>query len=165
MIFLCILASSLEVFEFIFTFILWSRFHQKMHSKFHRFFDRFWEAFSCQNWWIFTNFGSHFLCFSWSLAKRPDPMNLLYVQTKSMVRVLKKGTKIEPKSHRKFDENWAGIFIDFGMILGGLWASFWLHKSIKNQGRILKDFWRIQGVGSAAEAGPGRTQFQKKSRI
>jgi len=32
-------------------------------------------------------------------------------------------------------------------------APFGLQKSIKNQGRKKDEFWRIAGVGSAAEAG------------
>ena len=67
-----------------------------------------------------------------------------------MVRVLKKGTKIDPKWHREFNQNGVEIFVDFLMILGGLRASFWDHFGIKiaskNQSKNRSDFeWILEG--------------------
>ena len=81
------------------------------------------------------------------MAKRPDPTNLLYLPAKSRVRLLKKGTKIAPKSDRKFDENVVKILIDFWMILGGLWGPFWLHFGIKIASKNRSKTGRLRDQG------------------
>ena len=84
-------------------------------------------------------------------------MNLLYLPSKSRVRVLEKGTKIEPKSHRKFDENGVGIFIDFGMILAPIGVHFGpiLAPKIDQKSRSIfegKRGWTTEGSGGRGGA-------------
>ena len=67
------------------------------------------------------------------------------------------------KSHQKIDgkidQILDGFWKDFGSQMGSKLGPFWLQKSIKNQGRFLKEKGDGWQKGPAAEAGLGRVLF------